>query len=338
MLESAEWLIEDCKDKSYRELLFIREELLEKIYAFENKTYDPKYDMFKPSPQVTYERDLEYLGMLCNLISEKHNLYQQSHDANYVDIIRMDLDYEEIDYKTSLTDRIRERVNLEKYTIENHIRGLIYSIISNQKKWYVVDSRFKEIDDLFYEYDHKKILTTDPGYFISGIYALRCGNENTIVQMKSLADNIRTLQKIEKDYGSIDEFIASESAEKIVKKLSKHTSRYKLKSLSKPLVWDYLINVGIDLKNPDIYLRRFFGADRMGTGKNSPATKREVVEQIDFLSEHSGMSRTKINMLIWCFCANGYGDICTEEPNCDKCIFSNKISGRLCRKWREASD
>ena len=73
MMISPEEFIEEYKNKSYAELLPIRDELLEEIRAFENHTYDPEMDMFHPSPEVIYQCNLEYMGKLCELISKKYN-------------------------------------------------------------------------------------------------------------------------------------------------------------------------------------------------------------------------------------------------------------------------
>lgn len=72
MMISPELYVEELKDKSYKDLLKKREELLEKIYIFENGKIDEKEFMLKPSPDVKYQMHLEYLGELCKLIAEKY--------------------------------------------------------------------------------------------------------------------------------------------------------------------------------------------------------------------------------------------------------------------------
>lgn len=62
-----------CKGKTYKELLEIRDELLDEIYAFENGNISPEARMIMPSPEVRYQVNLEYLGELCKLISEAYN-------------------------------------------------------------------------------------------------------------------------------------------------------------------------------------------------------------------------------------------------------------------------
>ncbi|MCR5690445.1 MAG: hypothetical protein K6G71_09375 [Clostridiales bacterium] len=74
MMISPESFIEfECKGKSYKELLKIRDELLESVYDFEKGRISSEEKMIMPSPEVVYQMNLEYLGELCKLIAETYN-------------------------------------------------------------------------------------------------------------------------------------------------------------------------------------------------------------------------------------------------------------------------
>lgn len=73
MMVSPEWFIEELKDKKYKELLIVRDKLIESIREFETKSYDPELNLICPSPAVVYQMNLQYLGKLCELIYEKYN-------------------------------------------------------------------------------------------------------------------------------------------------------------------------------------------------------------------------------------------------------------------------
>ena len=137
--------------------------------------------------------------------------------------------------------------------------------------------------------------------------------------MSVLADNINTFRRIEKEYGSIDAFITSGPTIDIVEKMSQKSSPYKLKMLGEALVWEYLKKVGIDGAKPDTHLRRFLGADRMGVCDNSLATIHDVNKQIDQIARETGLPKAEIDYLIWNFCAEGYGAVCTAMPHCSIC-------------------
>ena len=246
-----------------------------------------------------------------------------SKDNHYLSVIKNYLQTNTLNYSTSLVDEIKKRKAGKKYYIQDHIRGMVYSMLTNQTKWYRIQPHLADIDDLFQSYDPQVLLATNPSLLCKGLFDMKCGNVSTKAQMNALAGNIKQLQSIEKEYGSIDAFITSEPVNQIVKKLSDSSSQYKLKMLGEALVWEYLRNVGIDGAKPDTHLRRFLAADRMGTGNNIPATIDEVNEQIEELSKNTGMSKVEIDNLIWSFCADGYGEICTSSPHCNICPIRN---------------
>ena len=74
MMISPEAFIEfECKDKSYNELLKMRDSLIRQVRAFEKGKISEKEYLIIPSPATRYQMNLEYLGELCKLISEKYN-------------------------------------------------------------------------------------------------------------------------------------------------------------------------------------------------------------------------------------------------------------------------
>lgn len=73
MMISPEMFVELHKDKKYKDLLPVRDELINAIRVFETKIYDPKMDSICPAPEVIYQMHLQYLGKLCEIISEKYN-------------------------------------------------------------------------------------------------------------------------------------------------------------------------------------------------------------------------------------------------------------------------
>ncbi|MBQ9429908.1 MAG: hypothetical protein IJU41_10275 [Clostridia bacterium] len=243
-------------------------------------------------------------------------------DGVYLKVIREYLQSNDIGYDNSLIKRIEERKKGKQYTICEHIRGMIYAMLSNQTRWSRIVRHLDEIDRLFFDYDPKRISETAPEYFLKELFAIKCGNKGIKRQMEALRENIEVFRKIEKDYGSIDAFITSEPMEKIVPKLSESASPYKLKRLGDALVAEYLRNVGIDGAKPDTHLRRFLGADRMGSATHAPATVDEVYRQVTELSEQTGLYKAEIDNLIWSFCAANYGQVCTAVPDCGHCPIS----------------
>lgn len=73
MMISPKGFIQDYIDKPYAELLCVRDELISEIRDFEKRKPNPTEIIMSPSPEVIYQCNLEYLGKLCELISEKYN-------------------------------------------------------------------------------------------------------------------------------------------------------------------------------------------------------------------------------------------------------------------------
>ena len=180
-----------------------------------------------------------------------------------------------------------------KFSFEEHLKALIYALLTNQRKWSDVEPKLVDIDRLFFNYDEAKILTYPGEYFEKGIRQLRCGN----ISIKS---------------------VVSKAPDVIVKELS--SGIYKLKGIGPALAWEYLRNVGIDGAKPDTHLKRFMGSKRMGVSDNIEASDEEVLDEVKRLSAITGLSRFDIDYAIWVYCADGKGQICTSSPSCDKCV------------------
>ena len=73
MMISPQTFIEELEDKSYEELLKVRDELIVDILYFEKHFEEQMQDELRicPSPDLVYQFNLEYLSELCKLISEK---------------------------------------------------------------------------------------------------------------------------------------------------------------------------------------------------------------------------------------------------------------------------
>ena len=70
---TPEAFIENNKDKSYEELLSIRDELIGLIRNYEaDAESDPEDVIVDPLPDENYYCKLKLLGSLCNLIAEKY--------------------------------------------------------------------------------------------------------------------------------------------------------------------------------------------------------------------------------------------------------------------------
>lgn len=182
------------------------------------------------------------------------------------------LDENNIEYKQYyILKALRKRQDGYKFSFNDHIRALVYSLLSNQRKWNQIEEHLIEIDEIFYNYDKEKILETSYEYFEIKLRAISCGNRNIHNQMLSLHENIRTFEKIEKEYGSLDSFVLSDTINNIAIKLSTSNSGYKLKQIGFALALEYLRNVGLDVGKQDLHIRRILSIKRLGYSKYEEA-------------------------------------------------------------------
>ena len=298
---------------SYKNLIDKRNLLINNILQFEKKT-DKESD-----EKENYRCDLLELAKICESLSEIYeDEDRKKEDTDWVYQLKDFLEKQEIPVICSVK-KVIERKNGKKFTLSEHVEGLIYSLLSNQREWKKIDENTNQIEEIFFSFDVGKIKNTDPSYFVQALRKIKCGNRDLQKQMNSLLYNISIMEKIELQYGSMDAFLTSESEHIIVKKLSDPASEYKLQRVGEALAWEYMRNVGIDGCKPDLHVCRFLGSERMGYGKKVKADPEEVYEAIEQISKKTGFLKTKIDALIWAFCSKGNGEICSAHPKCYCC-------------------
>lgn len=156
--------------------------------------------------------------------------------------------------------QIDRREYQENFTIEDHIRGMVYSMLSSGAKWdRVVDGiddstgKITPIDELFHNYNMEYILSSSSDFFTERIKEICGATQSTRKQMEALIkNNIPLLSKIENQYGSIDscykKYIAEDSTLKgLIEKLSSPESFFKMNQMGEALNAEYLRNVGLGI-------------------------------------------------------------------------------------------
>lgn len=246
---------------------------------------------------------------------------------HYLFAIRDYLENHGIEYDADAITSIKERKKGKLFTERDHIRAMVYSLLTNQTVWSRIQPLLPSIDRIFHDYDAEYIKAQNPDNLAEELFYLKCGNMSTRKQMKALKGNIEVFERIEHEYGDIDKFVITHTPEELVALFSKAGSKYKLGMMGEALVWEYLRNVGIDGVKPDTHIRRFLAGNRMGRADvGSPASLKDVADQVEKLSERTGLLKAEIDNLIWSFCADGYGEVCTANPHCERCPISSRCA------------
>ena len=213
----------------------------------------------------------------------------------------------------------------EKFNMCDHIRGLLYSQLSNQRPWAGIEKNLDKIDKIFMRYNPAKLKAANGEMLACKIKEIKCGNRQIKAQMEHLAENIRMLEFINKEEDGLDRYVVSQDSGKIAKELS--AGKYKLQQIGFALATEYLRNVGVDTVKPDLHICRIIGSERLNFIADPEPKPEAAHECLMKLAKKSKHSATYIDNLLWMFAAKDYGEICTKEPKCKKCSVS------LCKRY-----
>ena len=74
-----------------------------------------------------------------------------------------------------------------------------------------IRENMETIDKIFHNYDKNYLKVVEPSILVNKLRKIHCTNPMINNQMKALSKNIMVLEKIEKDYGSLDNFVNKET-------------------------------------------------------------------------------------------------------------------------------
>jgi hypothetical protein len=176
MMISPEGFIAKHKNKSYAELVALREDLLAEIREFEgNAEHKSEGLIVHPSPEVRYQCNLEYLSKLCGLIAETYNREiawgdkMQEGTYQWILLIRDWLEENEL-YDNTIEKKVKERAAGRQYTFAEHLQGLVGALMTSQRPWSGVVPHLTEIDKIFFHYDAKEIKKLPGSYFSNAVF------------------------------------------------------------------------------------------------------------------------------------------------------------------------
>lgn len=238
---------------------------------------------------------------------------------------------------TYIKKQIDKRENGGTFTVSDHICAMVYSMLTSGASWSRVEpsldietGRIQLIDEIFYQYNVDTLLHTDPNKLVNDLLSQKLGTQYIVNQMNALVNvNIRKLIALDTEYGSIDnfyqKFIDTDSTLKtLVKVLSVEGKPHKYAQMGEALTAEYLKNVGYDIAKPDRHIRRILGSDILGCSDSEIAPIYEAFDLVAEIARATGKRIAEVDYILWSYCANGYGAVCTKEnPKCDICV--NKL-------------
>lgn len=235
---------------------------------------------------------------------------------------------------TYIKHQIDNRVNQKSFSLTDHVRAMVYSMLSSSVAWErmepgidVETGMILPVEDVFNQFDVNYILSCEPNEISEKIIALGYGSQSTRKQMVALIQkNIPKLQELEKEHGSIDvcyqKLIEKDPTKQLlIYKLATPGSELKMTQMGEALIAEYLRNVGYDMAKPDRHIRRILGSEILGCSKEEIVPLYEAMNIIDEIAKELHKCSAEIDFILWSYCAKGYGEICTKRnPKCNLCV------------------
>jgi len=226
------------------------------------------------------------------------------------------VDYDAVIERFGQVRASEEHTRGRQFDLRDHVKGLVLSLLSNQRPWRQIEENLEPIESIFFGYSPTKLKNANPSRIENALRTIRCGNRSIRKQLADLATNIETFERIGSEHGSVDCFVTSAPPDAIARQLS--NGGYKLKQVGFTLALEYLRNVGVRAPKSDLHIIRLLGADRLNYFPGEPSPQRAYNIMIE-LADEAEVNRTYLDNLIWLFCAKGYGEICGERPRCGLC-------------------
>lgn len=234
------------------------------------------------------------------------------------------------DWRKEIRDieRVQEkRKNKVDFSLTEHVKAMVYSMLSNNRPWDGIAKNSEKIDAIFQNFNIDYLLTASPEELEQKLKEIKCGNRQIKNQMLNLSGNIKTLQRIASDFGTIDNYYNSTDVNTLIKSLSDSRKKYKLKWMGVALVCEYLKGVGIDIIKPDQHVCRIIG--RLGYSKHNPATVQEALDVCKTIADEYDLSQAAVDTVFWQYCAKDKLEICSDAPKCNRCGAKNCPSKNL---------
>jgi len=263
-----------------------------------------------------------------------------------VKLVKESLENKNIDFEKEINSfgqihAVKSRIAGKGFTLQEHIKGLVYSLLSRQRVWKSLLPHLKKIDSIFYFYSPEKLINADPEWLIEKIVEIKCGNMLIEKQIKALSDNIKILKKlhsyiemkINEIYKHHNDIIRGQNiVEDLANRLTDPKSEHKLKQVGNALIMEYFKNIGVRSMKPDTHILRICGRKRLGILESVEdentnnlnllgKAQKEFIDFVSKISENVPIDIVYYDNLFWLFGAKEYGEICTKKPKCYQCLL-----------------
>jgi len=218
-----------------------------------------------------------------------------------------------------------------QFSLEMHIRGMVYAMFGSKISWKCIEQDFdtktgiiRPVDDIFHNYNAEHLLKCDTDKLADALKELGCKGKSVRSLLDALIKyNIPKLMEFDIKYGSIDSHYKvfadkDPSLRSLLRTLSSSKSANKMQRLGASLTAEYLRNVGYDIAKTDRSIRRVIGKKCLGFSSKETASISETHDIIAQIAKRAKRSINEINNILELYCDKDYG-FCGIKPDCKNC-------------------
>ena len=227
------------------------------------------------------------------------------------------------------------------------------AILSSGTKYYLLAPHLPAIRRILLNYNIVGIANLSDNDIDSNllpqIQQLRIPSKIKIqTKLRWIRDSAKTFMQIQMSHAHVWQFLETELGEsrfnhtrgcyihpnddRLIRDLTAPGSGHKLRGVGLAICCEFFNNIGLDEFKPDVHtisLLNRINLDRSPSiGKVDVSRKPASVRSIGItIAQTLDKARAYVDSLMWVFCAEGEGDVCTEDdPKCESCWLKAKES------------
>lgn len=222
--------------------------------------------------------------------------------------------------------------------------GLCKAILTRQANWSSVVSILPKLKMNLHNYNINAVANMTDAQIkdLYNTYKVNVKKRFLKDELIAIRDNAKIFQNIISKHGSVCTFIkihlpptdynlslkcyVQPVDDTLIQCFTNPKNLFKLRCVGLAICCEFFNNVGIDEFKPDGHIIRFLNRIGLLTGN-----KQQKARQVGItMAATLGKPRKYVDSHIWCFCAAGEGNICTEKsPKCNICKLRTQLP-RLC--------
>lgn len=232
------------------------------------------------------------------------------------------LNNQDSNWKKRLEDEISQsKTKFEDLNDTDIFKKLSFAIMSAQAKWYTISEHYDQIEDILLGFNIFQVAKLSDNEINEKYKKLRSLDKPRItsrfleMHLFAIRNNAKKIIKLFPEPGGFKTFIEQFKTDPLnLESQMVYSEKYKMERVGEVIFKEFAKEIGIPSIKPDTHIIRLF--HRLGLA-NSGFEIKDIAEE---WAKVVGVELTELDNILWFFCADKYGEICTQNnPKCDKC-------------------